>query len=101
MVTQKKAIGLFYNMKSKSRKSSKKHTSLDVDDQLQKLGARIKDLRIKKGYTSYEYFAYEHDISRAQFGRYEQGQDLRISSLIKIANAFEMTLEEFFSEGFD
>ncbi|MGZ3850021.1 MAG: helix-turn-helix domain-containing protein [Flavisolibacter sp.] len=57
-------------------------------------------MRIEKGYTSYEYFAYEHNISRAQFGRYEQGQDLRFSSLIRIVNAFGMTLEEFFGSGF-
>ena len=88
-------------MKSKAKKSSKKLLFLDSEDQLKKLGARIKTLRIKNGYTSYEYFAYEHDISRAQFGRYEQGQDLRLSSLIKIVNAFGMTLQEFFSEGFD
>jgi len=88
-------------MKNKAKKSSKKFSYLDSEDQLKKLGARIKALRIKKGYTSYEYFAYEHDISRAQFGRYEQGQDLRLSSLIKIVNAFGITLQEFFSEGFD
>lgn len=67
---------------------------------LKKLGARIKEIRIKKGYTSYEYFAYEHNISRAQFGRYERGEDLRFSTLAKIITAFEMTFEEFFSEGF-
>mgnify|MGYP000853983014 FL=1 len=90
-------------MKGKDKKTSKKpaRTELDTEDQLQKLGDRIKQLRIAKGYTSYEYFAYEHNISRAQFGRYEQGQDLRFSSLVKICNAFGMTLDEFFSEGFD
>jgi transcriptional regulator with XRE-family HTH domain len=75
--------------------------SLEPGDQLIRLGKRIKKLRIAKGYTSYEYFAYEHDISRAQFGRYEKGQDLRFSTLIKLINAFGMTLPEFFSEGFD
>ncbi|WP_407509335.1 helix-turn-helix domain-containing protein [Elizabethkingia anophelis] len=59
-----------------------------------------KALRIKKGYTSYEYFAYEHNISRAQFGRYERGEDLRFSTLARIITAFDMTFEEFFSEGF-
>jgi len=90
-------------MKGKDKKSAKKpaKTELDTDEQLQKLGERIKSLRIAEGYTSYEYFAYDHNISRAQFGRYEQGQDLRFSSLVKICNAFGMTLDEFFSEGFD
>ena len=42
---------------------------LTIDDQLEKVGQRIKHLRIQLGYTSYEYFAYGHNISRAQFGR--------------------------------
>jgi transcriptional regulator with XRE-family HTH domain len=71
------------------------------NEDLIKLGNRIRELRIKKGYTSYEYFAYEHNISRAQFGRYEKGEDLRYTSLLKVIRALDMTLEEFFSEGFD
>jgi transcriptional regulator with XRE-family HTH domain len=88
-------------MKAKDKKSTTKPLLLDTEDQLAKLGARIKQLRIDAGYTSYEYFAYDHNISRAQFGRYENGQDLRMSSLIKLANAFGVTLQEFFSEGFE
>jgi transcriptional regulator with XRE-family HTH domain len=85
-------------MKGRKRVNKKE---LDVNNQLAKIGQRIKQLRINQGYSSYEYFAYEHNISRAQFGRYEQGQDLRLSSLIRVVNAFGMTLEEFFSEGFE
>ena len=69
--------------------------------ELVKLGERIKSLRIEKGYTNYENFAFEHEIPRAQFGRYERGEDLRFSSLMKIIKAFNMTPEEFFSKGFD
>jgi transcriptional regulator with XRE-family HTH domain len=87
-------------MKSKGKGSSK-FKDLNTDEQLKKLGERIKALRIAKGYSNYEHFAYEHEISRAQFGRYENGQDLRFSSLIKLLNAFEITLDEFFSEGFE
>lgn len=65
------------------------------------LGNRIKQLRISKGYSNYEYFAYENEISRSQYGRYEKGEDLRFSSLIKLTKAFEISLSEFFSEGFD
>lgn len=68
---------------------------------LQKLAKRIKELRIAKGYSSYEYFAYEHNISRAQYGRYERGEDLRFSTLAKIINAFGITTKEFFAEGFE
>ncbi len=74
---------------------------LPLEEDLQKLGRRIKQLRIQKGYTNYEYFAYEHNISRTQFGRYERGEDLRYSSLLKVVRAFGMTMEEFFREGFE
>jgi transcriptional regulator with XRE-family HTH domain len=87
-------------MKGKPAKKIKKK-ELSVDQELEKLGKRIKQLRIEKGYTSYEYFAYENEISRAQFGRYEKGEDLRYSSLLKVIKAFGITLEEFFSEGFE
>ena len=80
---------------------AKGKVNLNADDQLVKLGARIRALRIERGYTSYEYFAYEHNISRAQYGRYEKGQDIRFSSLIKLINAFDITVEEFFREGFE
>ena len=68
---------------------------------LVKLGFRIKQLRIAKGYTSYEYFAYDHGFHRAQFGRYESGKDdIKFSTLLKLANAFEMTIKEFLGDGF-
>lgn len=82
------------------KKTSVKPDPFKKDTDLIKLGKRIKQLRIAKGYSSYEYFAYEHNISRAQFGRYEKGEDLRYSSLLKVIRAFDITLEEFFNEGF-
>lgn len=80
-------------------KIKEQHEKLTAE-YLLKLGSRIKALRIKKGYSSYEFFAYDHHISRAQWGRYENGQDLKFSSLLKVVNAFDMTFSEFFSEGF-
>lgn len=74
---------------------------MDKSKEIKKLANRIKSLRIQKGYTSYENFAFEKGIPRAQYGRYETGTDIQYTSLLKIAQAFDMTLEEFFSEGFD
>ncbi len=85
-------------MKQKSEKTA---TIPSKEKYLKELGERIRQIRISKGYTSYEYFAYEHNISRAQFGRYERGEDLRFSTLVRIIEAFDMTLEEFFAEGFE
>ena len=81
-------------------KSEKKIKKDSTDIVLEKLGDRIRALRIAQGHTSHETFAYEHNINRVQYSRYERGEDLRFSTLIKIIQAFDMTMEEFFSEGF-
>ncbi len=61
--------------------------------QLENLGKRIKALRKAKGYSNYEQFAFTHEINRSQYGRYENGEDLRFSSLLKVLNALGVTLE--------
>jgi transcriptional regulator with XRE-family HTH domain len=71
------------------------------EEDLKRLGERIRTLRIKKGYNNYESFAYEHDIARAQYEKYEQGENLTYASLLKVIKALEVSVKEFFSEGFD
>ncbi|MES2456360.1 MAG: helix-turn-helix transcriptional regulator [Bacteroidota bacterium] len=85
----------------KKNETVRKSVVLDEKEYLQKLGTRVKSLRLAAGYTNYDFFAYDHNISRTQWGRYENGQDLRYTSLLKVVGAFGMTLEEFFSEGFE
>jgi transcriptional regulator with XRE-family HTH domain len=70
-------------------------------EELKKLANRIKSLRIKKGYSNYENFAFENDIARSQYGKYEKGEDLRYSSLMRVIKALGVSVKEFFSEGFD
>lgn len=91
------AIALFYSMAT----GEKEKRGDERKAELRQLGDRIKSLRIKAGYSNYEYFAYKHEIPRSQYGRYERGEDLRYSSLKKIVRAFGISMEEFFSEGFD
>ncbi|MEM7085224.1 MAG: helix-turn-helix transcriptional regulator [Bacteroidota bacterium] len=71
----------------------------DTERQLRKLGERFQELRKAKGYNNYESFAFDNNLPRAQYGRYEKGQDLRFSSLYKVIKAFDISVEEFF-EGF-
>ena len=40
---------------------------------LLEIGEKLKKLRIKKGYTSYESFAIDNDLSRMQYWRIEKG----------------------------
>lgn len=86
-------------MKNPTREKGEPQLSFR-DETLKKLGERIRQLRLAKGYSSYEYFAYEHGFSRAQFGRYERGEDIRFGTLTRIIEAFDMSVEEFFGEGF-
>ena len=101
MVRQHVADYFSLRMKTKKATKSVKPGKADNAPELKKLGARIKALRLKNGYTNHEIFAYENGIDRVQFGRYERGSsDMQYSSLLKVVKAFNMTLEEFFSEGF-
>ena len=93
-------------MAKSSKKSDRKKATLghfDYDVFLQKLSKRIKKIRKEKGFKSYELFAYDIEISRAGMSKYESGafDDIRIRTLLKIIDGFEMTPSEFFREGFD
>lgn len=73
---------------------------IQAEKLLEKLGSRLRELRKARGYTNYEQFAFDHGLPRAQYGRYEKGQDLRLSSLVKVLTAMDVSLTEFFAEGF-
>lgn len=61
------------------------------------IGQRLIDLRKKKGYTSSESFALEHELPRVQYWRIEKGKaNLTFKSLIKILQIHNLTFEEFF-----
>lgn len=73
----------------------------DPEIYLKQLGERLKELRIKGGHTNYEYFAYENNLGRSQYGKYETGGNIRFDTLVKIIQIHGMTMKEFFSEGFE
>jgi transcriptional regulator with XRE-family HTH domain len=83
-------------MKKKARKKP-----MEAEPELEKLSARIKQLRIAKGYSNLLLFAYDHHINPSQYARYERGHDIQYSTLIKLLNAFNISVAEFFGEGFD
>lgn len=82
-------------------KAKKTNARKVVDPDLAQLGNRFREIRKKLGYTSYETFAYEHEFSRITYGKMETGQNVTYKSLLKFVRAADMTLEEFFSEGFE
>lgn len=82
-----------------SKKKSVK-PSIEEQQELKKIGERLKYYRKKAGYTNYEYFAYDNNISRPQYGKYEAGANIQLNTLIKILKALNVSLEEFF-KGFE
>jgi hypothetical protein len=67
------------------------------EKRLAKIGERIKELRKGAGYTSYESFAFDHEIPRVQYGRMEKGVNFRIITLMRVLEIHKLTLEEFFT----
>ena len=74
---------------------------LMLDDEeklfLKKVGDRLKFFRKKAGYSNYEYFAYDNNISRPQYGKYEAGANIQLNTLYKILKALKTSPEEFFN----
>lgn len=65
------------------------------------LGQRVRHLRIEKGFTSVERFAYTKNLDRTQMGRLERGANVQFDTLVPVILALGITLEDFFKEGFE
>lgn len=81
-------------------KKPKKQVNLEnitpKEEIIQKLGATLKAARKQKGFTSFEHFAYQMDISRSLYAKYEAGSDLRVSTLFRIIEGMGMRVSDFF-----
>ncbi len=84
-------------MASKNSDNIKKESKDEELIYLKKVGERLKFFRKKAGYTNSEYFAYENNLSRPQYGKYEAGANIQLNTLIRILKLMNVTLEEFFT----
>ncbi|MBX2985159.1 MAG: XRE family transcriptional regulator [Bacteroidia bacterium] len=73
---------------------------MNVSDKetLEKIGQKIKNLRLGKGYRSYETFAVAHDIDRKYYWSIEKGRNISLVYLKRILDIHELTFEEFFKD---
>ena len=71
--------------------------SLNHEEEFKKIGLRLKKLRKAKVYSSPDKFAYENNLNRSQYGKYEAGRaNITIGTLINILNCFDINLTDFF-----
>lgn len=70
----------------------------ELDKEILQVAEKIKDLRIKAGFTSYENFAFTKDINRVQYYRIEKGQNITLKTLIKVLKIHNLTIQEFFRD---
>lgn len=69
---------------------------MDKQATRKRIGAKLKELRIKAGYSNYEYFAFDHGLNKQTVGRAETGKNITIDTLISLLVIFKVTPEEFF-----
>ena len=68
-------------------------------DILIKIGEKLKKMRLDKGYTSYENFAFENDLPRVHYWRIENGKtNLTIKTLTRILKIYNISIQEFFAD---
>lgn len=87
-------------MKKPNRK--KRTTSKDKQSKtLSNFGNRLRQLRKDAGYTSQLTFSYENGFNPPQYNKWERGEDIKLSNIARICDALNISIKEFFSDGFE
>ena len=69
-----------------------------IDLRIQKIADKLKELRIEKGYSSHENFAWDNNLNRVQYWRIEKGTNITMKTLLSILDIHKITLREFFNK---
>src|SRR5574344_1433878 len=77
----------------------KKKSQISVEDsRLSQIGSRVRALRKANTSLSAEDFANEKGFDRVQYSRIENGANITMKTLLKVVDAHNITLKEFFSD---
>lgn len=69
-----------------------------MEDILKRLGSRIREIRIQRGFKSQEEFADYCHMHRTFLGHLETGRkDFRLTTVIRVAHALGVTLQDLFA----
>jgi transcriptional regulator with XRE-family HTH domain len=77
----------------------KKNAENTIEDQrIIDIANKIKKLRIQKGYSSHETFAWDNNLNRVQYWRIEKGTNITMKTLLAILDIHKISLSSFFSD---
>lgn len=65
-------------------------------DQLKTVGITLRELRVQKGYSSAENFSYDFELSRTNYWRWENGQNITLKNIFKICEIHQISPKDFF-----
>ena len=70
----------------------------DTDPRILKIAKKLKELRISKGYSSHEAFAWDNNLNRVQYWRIEKGSNLTLRTILNILDIHQISPSEFFKD---
>ena len=70
----------------------------ELDPRIMKIAEKLKELRIEKGYSSHENFAWDHEVNRVQYWRIEKGANITIKTLLTLLDIHKISLADFFGD---
>ena len=65
------------------------------------IGNRLREIRHDKGYTNYEKYAFAHDLNRSKYGKYENGSNMQLTTLLKILIKADIHPNDLFNDIWD
>jgi len=75
-----------------------KYSQNNINQMLIKIANKLKELRIQKGYSSHEAFAWDNNLNRVQYWRIEKGTNITLKTLITVLNIHKISLSAFFKD---
>jgi transcriptional regulator with XRE-family HTH domain len=70
----------------------------ELDTRIKRIAKKLRELRIEKGYSNHETFAWDNNINRVQYWKVEKGSNVTIKTLLKILDIHNISLSEFFKD---
>jgi len=69
---------------------------IELNELHQKIGAKLKSMRLLAGFSSYEVFADKNKLSKIQYFKMEKGTNFTLKSLDRVLKIHDISIINFF-----